>query len=224
MKIPILSDTHDLLRPEVLSLLPGSECILHGGDISSRRILDQLSAFAPVKAVRGNNDKEWAEGLPLFLDFQAGGLRVYMTHKKKDIPKDISPFDLVVFGHSHQYSEAWAAHPGTGKRTLLLNPGSCGPRRFHQPITLALLTVDQAGWRVQRIDIPHTARENAPKIDPGNIKKQIEIVMKETQKGQGVSAIAEKYGMDRALTEQIARLYVTHPGVTADGIMTKMGL
>ena len=25
------------------------------------------------------------------------------------------------------------------------------------------------------------------------------------------------------LTEQIARLYLTHPGVTADGIMTKMG-
>lgn len=24
-------------------------------------------------------------------------------------------------------------------------------------------------------------------------------------------------------TEQIVRLYVTHPGVTADGIMTKMG-
>ena len=36
--------------------------------------------------------------------------------------------------------------------------------------------------------------------------------------------IAEKYSMDEALTEQIARLYVTHPGVTADGIMTKMGL
>jgi predicted phosphodiesterase len=24
---------------------------------------------------------------------------------------------------------------------LLLNPGSCGPRRFHLPLTLALLTV-----------------------------------------------------------------------------------
>jgi len=27
-----------------------------------------------------------------------------------------------------------------------------------------------------------------------------------------------------ALVEQIARLYVTHPGVDADGIMAKMGL
>ena len=30
--------------------------------------------------------------------------------------------------------------------------------------------------------------------------------------------------MDRARVEQIARLYVTQPGVTADGIMTKMGI
>ena len=36
--------------------------------------------------------------------------------------------------------------------------------------------------------------------------------------------IAEKYGIDPATAEQIARLYLTHPGVTADGIMTKMGL
>jgi hypothetical protein len=30
--------------------------------------------------------------------------------------------------------------------------------------------------------------------------------------------------MDPALAEQIARLYLTHPGVTPDGIMAKMGL
>ena len=58
MKICILSDTHDLLRPEVLARLSGCDCILHGGDISSQKILEKLSQFAPVKAVRGNNDKE----------------------------------------------------------------------------------------------------------------------------------------------------------------------
>lgn len=223
MRIVILSDTHDLLRPEVLALLPGCGCILHAGDISSQMILDQLERFAPVKAVRGNNDKEWAEGLLLYLDVELGGLRVYMTHKKKDLPRDLSPYDLVIFGHSHQYSASWVEHPG-GRRTLLLNPGSCGPRRFHQPITLALLTVHDDGWQVKRIEIAHAPKEAAPKIDQNNIKRQIEIVMKETQKGNGYSFIAEKYGMDKALVEQIVRLYVTHPGVTADGIMTKMGL
>ncbi|MBQ9196089.1 MAG: metallophosphoesterase family protein [Clostridia bacterium] len=224
MKIAILSDTHDLLRPEALACLPGCDCILHGGDISSQRILDQLAQFAPVKAVRGNNDKEWAEGLPVSLDFEVGGLRVYMTHKKKDLPKDLSPYDLAIFGHSHQYSSAWVGHAGADRRTLLLNPGSCGPRRFHQPITLALLTVTDEGWQVKRVDLPHAPREAAPKAAQGNIKRQIEIVMKETEKGNGVTFIAEKYGFDPALTEQIARLYLTHPGVTADGIMTKMGI
>ena len=70
MKIGIISDTHNLLRPEVLDHLQDCDFILHGGDISSREILDQLERIAPVKAVRGNNDKEWAESLPLFLDFE----------------------------------------------------------------------------------------------------------------------------------------------------------
>ena len=224
IKIAILSDTHDLLRPEVTDAIQGCGCILHGGDVSSRKILDQLSQIAPVKAVRGNNDKEWAEGLPPFLDFTLGGLRVYMTHKKKDLPKDLRGWDIAIFGHSHQYASEWIAHPEGGKRTLLINPGSCGPRRFLQPITLAILEIGDDGFSVKRIDIPHAAREAAPKFDPGNVKQQIEIVIRETQKGSGPKAIAQKYGMDPALAEQIARLYVTHPGVTADGIMGKMGI
>ena len=222
MRIPILSDTHDLLRPEVLALLPGCRCILHGGDISSQKILDQLQQFAPVQVVLGNNDKEWAEGLPLFLDMEVGGLRVYMTHKKKDLPKDLSPYDLVIFCHSHQYSEAWVDHPRSSKRTLLLNPGSCGPRRFNQVIMLAVLEVEAGSIRVNRIDIPHGGKAVAlPKtID---LKGQIETIMKETQKGRGPMEIAERHGWDAALVEQIVRLYVTHPGVTADGIMGKMG-
>ena len=87
MKIGILSDTHDLLRPEVIRTLEGCEWILHGGDISSRKILDRLEQIAPVKAVRGNNDKEWAEHLPQLLDFELGGLRICMAHKKKIFPE-----------------------------------------------------------------------------------------------------------------------------------------
>ncbi len=90
MKIGILSDTHDLLRPEVIDALQGCDNILHGGDISSQRILDRLEKIAPVKAVRGNNDGEWAEHLPMFLDFELGGLHIYMTHRKKDLPGDLT--------------------------------------------------------------------------------------------------------------------------------------
>lgn len=223
MKIGIISDTHDLLRPEVMESLRGCDCILHGGDISSQQILDRLEQIAPVKVVRGNNDKDWAEHLPLSLSFELGGLRIYMTHKKKDLPKDLSDYDLAVIGHSHQFTSMWLEFPGQ-KRTLLLNPGSCGPRRFHQPITMAMLEITDDGWRVKRIDIPHTVKETIPKVSSVDIRCQIEIVVNETQKGRTVSAIAQKHGLDADLVEQIARLYVTHPGVTVDGIMMKMGL
>jgi len=223
MKIGVLSDTHDLLRPEVIDALQGCDHLLHAGDISSREILDRLNEIAPVRAVRGNNDKDWAEGLPLFLDFELCGLRICMAHKKKDLPKDLSRYDLAVCGHSHQYAETWL-DTAENRRTLLLNPGSCGPRRFVQPITLAILNVREDGWSVLQIVIPHTPKEKAPAIDSGNIYRQIEIVMKETAKGLSYDAIARKHHLDPALTEQIVRLYVTHPGVTADGIMTKLGL
>ena len=223
MKIGIISDTHDLLRPEVMEALQGCDFILHGGDISSQRVLDRLEEIAPVKAVRGNNDKEWAEHLPLFLDFELAGLHIYMAHKKKDLPKDLTPYDLVIYGHSHQYAATWQDDVGK-HRTLLLNPGSCGPRRFIQPITMAILRIDPDGWVIKQINIPHASKENAPKTDSGDIHRQIEVIVKDTQKGLSVQTIAEKRGLDPALVEQIVRLYVTHPGVTTDGIMTKMGL
>lgn len=215
MKVGILSDTHGLLRPEVLAALEGCEAILHGGDINKQSILDRLEEIAPVYAVRGNNDKEWAERLPVFLDIELAGAHVYMTHKKKELPADLTDYDLVVYGHSHQYEEK-AQGP-----TLLLNPGSCGPRRFRQPITMATAEIAGRKIAITRIDV--APPEAAPKTG-ADIKRQIEIVMQETAKGRGPGEIAAKHGMDAALAEQIARLYVTHPGVTADGIMTKMGL
>ena len=223
MKVGIISDTHDLLRPEVVDALQGCECILHCGDISSRKILDQLEQIAPVKVVRGNNDKDWAEDLPMFLDFELGGLRIYMTHKKKDLPGDLSAYDLVICGHTHQYAEAWQEAAGKN-RTLLFNPGSCGLRRLIQPITMAILRIDPEGWVIEKVQIPHRPGEKAPVIDSGNIYRQIEVVVRDTEKGLSVDSIARKRGFDPALVEQIVRLYVTHPGVTVDGIMTKMGL
>lgn len=220
IKIAILSDTHNLLRPEVLEYLQGADYILHGGDISKQEILDKLEQIAPVSVVRGNNDKEWAEHLPEYLDFELAGLHFYMTHKKKDLPKDLSPYDIVVIGHSHQYKSTWIDH-ADGRRTLVLNPGSCGPRRFIQAITMAMLTVEEDGWIVKRIEIPHA---QVSKLSASDMKSVIKTVVAETQKKKTVEEIARKYKLEASLVEQIVRLYVTHPGVDADGIMTKMGL
>ena len=217
MKIGILSDTHDLLRPEALLALNSCEAILHAGDICRQEILDELGKIARVYVVRGNNDKEWAEHIPLFLDFEIAGLRVFMTHKKNELPDDLTPYDLVVYGHSHKYEES---HRGN---TLLLNPGSCGPRRFNQPITLAILNIKDRNIAVTRIDIPYRGKPmTVPKGE--GIKAQIATVVKEIQKGHSPEKISTRHGWNVDLVEQIARLYVTHPGVTVNGIFEKMGV
>lgn len=221
MKIAVISDTHNLLRNEVLEYLQGSDYILHGGDISSQEILNRLEEIAPVIAVRGNNDRGWAEHIPEFMDFEMAGLHFYMTHMKMDLPYDLSPYDIVIVGHSHQYRESVINHPD-GQRTLILNPGSCGPRRFFQAITMAYLTVDENGWTVERIEIPHEEKGTKPPVT--DMRSVIGTVIAETKKNKSVTAIARKYKLDPSLVEQIVRLYVTHPGVDVDGIMTKMGM
>ena len=228
-RIGILSDTHGLLRPEVKKALDGCEAILHAGDINRQEIIDQLSVIAPVYVVRGNNDKEWAEHIPFFLDFTLCGLHIYMTHKKKDLPRDVSNYDLVVYGHSHRYEQ------GEVGGTVLINPGSCGPRRFHQDITLALADIEAQTHKIiiHRIDIPHKTERQERGRDSLSRKKitletisqpDIDKVIRLIKKKKGVDEIAAQMGMERCFAEQICRLYLTHPGVTAEGIMTKMGL
>ena len=146
-RIGVLSDTHGLLRPEVLSALSGCDAIIPGGDINKPEILEQLEKIAPVYVVRGNNDKEWAEHLPITLTFQIEQCRFFLVHNKKQVPGDLTGIDAVIFGHSHKYF----AQDLDGR--LWLNPGSCGKRRFDQEITLAILTVDGASLSVEKIDI-----------------------------------------------------------------------
>ncbi len=221
MRIGIISDTHDLLRQEVRKVLSSCDRILHAGDITRPELLRELEEIAPVTAVRGNCDGDWAAALPTLWEGDIGGVHILMTHRRRDLPSDLTGCDIAVFGHSHRYCSDWSDRRG-GKRTLLLNPGSCGPLRFRLGATMTVLTVSEDGFTARRIDL---SRETAAAQGPGeDLKKQIGIVLRETGKGRSVEEIARKWGMDPELTERIVRLIVTHPGVTEEGIMTKMGL
>lgn len=147
-KLAILSDTHGMLRPEVLEQIEGCDMILHGGDINKQDILDQLNRIAPVYAVRGNNDREWAEHIPVSLHLNIEDLHFFIIHNKRQIPKDLTDVDVVIFGHSHRYTEQLI------DGTFWLNPGSCGRRRFNQEITFALMTVDGKTYQTEKILIP----------------------------------------------------------------------
>ena len=148
MRIAILSDTHGLLRPEVVEYLKTADVILHGGDINKQSIMDELRQYAPLYIVRGNNDTEWAQDIPHDLTLTLDGMTFVMVHNKKEVP-DLTGADVVVFGHSHKYLQE------EKDGVLWLNPGSCGPRRFHQEITMMMAELTGGSLRVEKIIIPH---------------------------------------------------------------------
>ena len=152
MKLAILSDTHGLLRPEVTEHLKTADAILHGGDINRQSIVDELRQYAPLYIVRGNNDKAWAEALPHDCTVTLGGATFYMVHNKKEVPADLSGVDAVVFGHSHRYFQEERSG------VLWLNPGSCGPRRFHQEITMMMAELSGGVIQVEKIIIPNEVK------------------------------------------------------------------
>lgn len=144
-RIAILSDTHGLLRPQVRAYLAGAHAILHAGDLDTPAVAAALQGFAPSYMVRGNNDGDWAQCLPFSLAFTLEGVRFFMVHDKKDVPVGLSGVDVVVYGHSHQYS----AQRRQG--VLWLNPGGCGRRRFTQPLTFCMMEAAQGRFRIQKI-------------------------------------------------------------------------
>jgi len=142
MKLGIVSDTHGLLRAEVLPALKGVDQILHAGDVGKISILDELAKIAPVTAIRGNVDCEGACGkLPETEVVIFEGRYIYMLHDLKTLHLDpaAGKFAAVLHGHTH------VPNFYTKKGVLYFNPGSCGPRRFELPVTVGLLTIDKSG-------------------------------------------------------------------------------
>lgn len=220
MIIAVLSDTHGLLRPEVVEWIKKADAIIHGGDINSQRIIDEISAAknpdTPLYIVRGNNDKEWAGYLPESLTFTIEGVNFFLVHNKKDVPEKLSGTQIIVFGHSHKYSEKMK----DGR--LWLNPGSCGKRRFNQEITMAVLHLEKGRWDVEKIEIPQEAGERVQKKHPDNLLLLIESVIAGMERGWTTEKIIKDLQAEPEFIDQICRIYVTHPGVTANGILNKI--
>lgn len=149
VRVAVISDTHGLLRREVVAELSDCTHILHAGDIIRESDLDELRLLGSVYAVRGNNDV-WQPGLQDLagiLRFEIAGVKFLMTHDRYDVPRNLEGVQVVVTGHSHRYSETWP----DGR--LWLNPGSCGRARFGGDVTMAKLELqDGKILRVRRID------------------------------------------------------------------------
>lgn len=150
MFVAVLSDTHaprhwKVCPARVATHLRGADLILHAGDVCTAGVLDELSAFAPVRAVLGNNDGPdvAAWGAPETLELDLDGLRVAMIHDsgKADgraarLRRRFPDADLVVFGHSHIPMDV----VGAGLR--IFNPGSPTDRRRQPHGTMGTLRIE----------------------------------------------------------------------------------
>lgn len=136
--VGVISDTHGLVRQEVVEALEGSELILHAGDVGGPEVLASLRSIAPVFAVRGNNDRDsWAETLPLTEIVEVRSQFLYVLHELKNLDRDpeAARISVVIFGHSHRPFAEYR------RGVLYLNPGSAGPRRFRLPVAVARIYV-----------------------------------------------------------------------------------
>ncbi|MEZ5977773.1 MAG: metallophosphoesterase family protein [Planctomycetota bacterium] len=149
--VALVSDTHGLVRPELLDAVAGCDAIVHAGDIGGAEVLAALRAHAPVHAIRGNNDVgTWAADVPHAVTIELAGRRVHVVHDAHDFPASAGGerVDVLVTGHTHR--------PLVRERddgVLHVNPGSAGPRRFTLPVTVARLTIDADGARAEIFEI-----------------------------------------------------------------------
>ena len=149
VQVVVLSDTHAPRRwkacpPAVAMRLRRADLILHAGDVCTAAVLDELSEYAPVRAVLGNNDgpdvADW--GAPPTVELDLDGLPVAMIHdsgarqgRLARMRRQFPAARLVVFGHSH----IPLVESGGGLR--IFNPGSPTDRRAQPQGTIGLLRI-----------------------------------------------------------------------------------
>ncbi len=215
MLIGIISDTHGMLCQEVKDGLKGVDMIIHGGDIDCQSVLDQLKEISSsLTVVRGNADKEWAEHLPQTAWLEILGNKIFVIHNKGKISEDVDDADIIIYGHSHKYSNV------EKEGQIWFNPGCCGKRRPDQEISFAILEIRGKGdYEFRKMVIGSDQKET--KL-PKDIDKIISKAMKLTDKGKSYEEIAELCKISDELAESICRMYLTHPGVDVAGILQRI--
>jgi len=149
LTLGIVADTHipdrrRSLDPCVLEVFErsGVTAILHAGDVSTTRVLEQLEEIAPVYAVQGNRDWLALRHLPFRQELTFEGVKIGLIHGHGRLveymvdrveymtrgyrlemfrPRLMAAFpaaDVIVFGHTHR------ALNTISDGILLFNPGS----------------------------------------------------------------------------------------------------
>ena len=162
MRIGVISDTHGLVRPEVLEAFEGVDHILHAGDIGGEDVLVELRAIAPVTACAGNIDGFHCGEAGETARITLAGVRFFLTHildrprkPKREVTEALvkEPTDMVLFGQSH------LPHDESVNGIHYFNPASAGPRRFDYPVSVGIIEIK--GGKAKARHVPLDARSKA---------------------------------------------------------------
>jgi len=145
VRLGIISDTHDLLRPEVFAVFQGVDRILHAGDVGDPGLLVELEAIAPVTAVWGNTDgSELRAMLPEVVETRIEGFDFLLLHGHQlgvPTPERLNlaypTAEVIIFGHTHKPLLTIVDQVVT-----VMNPGGAGPRRFDLPASVGILELE----------------------------------------------------------------------------------
>jgi len=147
LRLGIISDTHGLLWPQVHEIFKQVDRILHAGDVGGEGtdILDELALIAPVTAVYGNVDGALRGRLNGTAEEMIDGFRFVITHghelgarvTPEHLKERFGDADVIVFGHTHK-----AVIRDFPDFSVAINPGSAGPRRFKDPVTVAIMETE----------------------------------------------------------------------------------
>jgi len=148
--IGVISDTHGLLRPEVMKSFKGVDLILHAGDVGDPEVIEHLESVAPVVVVRGNMDYgSWADQLPVSKSLIIGKTRLFIIHDIEWIDRqmELQNYQVIITGHTHR--------PLIDEKNnvLFLNPGSAGHQRQGHPVSIGKLVLCNGQLDTQLIQL-----------------------------------------------------------------------
>lgn len=132
MRIVVLSDTHissmDSLPKEVIDEVESADLVIHAGDYTGKRFVEELISSKKFKGVHGNMDAAGVKGmLPSVEVFTIGRYTIGICHPseggppfniEKRIMKRFKKAGVIIYGHTH------FAKCETIEGRLFLNPGS----------------------------------------------------------------------------------------------------
>jgi hypothetical protein len=123
-----------------------------------------------------------------------------------------------VRGNADKYSQAQK------DGVCFFNPGSCGPRRFHQEITMAILTVDErdSSFCFEKVDISPILKSDSAKLPEQDMEKLVHNIIKQMDAGKTVEEISRKNRVDTQIVHQILQIYTTHQGIDVQGVLDRM--